>query len=319
MKSNAVCTFPHLFARKWWDWMPWSWLFIEGLVHASLISCGVKAYTDLPGHQAGFSFQTLLHLNLTDIDLMWVTSGITLPNVCLQLVTETFIINQSLICSLFLGNILSWVDFFFSCLGNPRLGLPGWLSDRESQLPMQETRRRRCWSLGWEDPRRRRCQPSLAWRISWTEEPGGLQSTESHRVRLGWAHSHPSSASVQYNFWRRRPSRIPPLRWMELQSGGRPPAGTAHTERPRRAMWGPGAGRRGTEGSRGWKGSFDGEEPEDKVNCGDSGHSAERPKHDVQVLEGSLVFISGHWASERRWKPVPFRQWCSFFPVIFWD
>ena len=39
--------------------------------------------------------------------------------------------------------------------------------------------------LGWEDP----CEEgmathssSLAWRIPWTEEPGGLQSIGSHRV-----------------------------------------------------------------------------------------------------------------------------------------
>ena len=28
----------------------------------------------------------------------------------------------------------------------------------------------------------------LAWRIPWTEEPGGLQSTGSHRVRHDWSH-----------------------------------------------------------------------------------------------------------------------------------
>ena len=27
----------------------------------------------------------------------------------------------------------------------------------------------------------------LAWRIPWTEEPGGLQSIESQRVRQDWA------------------------------------------------------------------------------------------------------------------------------------
>ena len=34
-------------------------------------------------------------------------------------------------------------------------------------------------SLGWEDPWRKKWQPTpvfLAWRIPWTEEPGGLQS-----------------------------------------------------------------------------------------------------------------------------------------------
>ena len=30
----------------------------------------------------------------------------------------------------------------------------------------------------------------LAWRISWTEEPGGLQSMESKRVRPNWATKH---------------------------------------------------------------------------------------------------------------------------------
>ena len=30
----------------------------------------------------------------------------------------------------------------------------------------------------------------LAWRIPWTEEPGGLQSTGSQRVRLDSTHTH---------------------------------------------------------------------------------------------------------------------------------
>ena len=38
---------------------------------------------------------------------------------------------------------------------------------------MQETWVR---SLGREDPRRRKRQPILAWRIPWTEEANGLQS-----------------------------------------------------------------------------------------------------------------------------------------------
>ena len=48
---------------------------------------------------------------------------------------------------------------------------------------MQET-----WfqSLGWEDPLRKEMANHsriLAWRILWTEEAGGLQSTGSQRVR----------------------------------------------------------------------------------------------------------------------------------------
>jgi len=39
--------------------------------------------------------------------------------------------------------------------------------------------------LGGEDPLRRRWQPTpvfLAWKIPWTEEPGGLQSMGSQKV-----------------------------------------------------------------------------------------------------------------------------------------
>ena len=46
---------------------------------------------------------------------------------------------------------------------------------------MQET-----WvqSLGWEDPLEKEMAPHssiLAWRIPWTEEPGGLQSVGSQK------------------------------------------------------------------------------------------------------------------------------------------
>ena len=48
---------------------------------------------------------------------------------------------------------------------------------------MQET-----WvpSLGWEDPLEKEMathSSTLAWKIPWTEEPGGLQSMGSQRVR----------------------------------------------------------------------------------------------------------------------------------------
>ena len=42
------------------------------------------------------------------------------------------------------------------------------------------------WSLGWEDPLEKRTAAHssiLAWRIPWTEEPGGLQSMGLQRVR----------------------------------------------------------------------------------------------------------------------------------------
>ena len=54
------------------------------------------------------------------------------------------------------------------------------------------------WSLGWEDPLKEHVATHssiLAWRIPWTEEPGGLPSTGSQRVGHDWsdlvrAHTH---------------------------------------------------------------------------------------------------------------------------------
>ena len=48
---------------------------------------------------------------------------------------------------------------------------------------MQETRVQ---SLSWEDPLEKEManhSSTLAWKIPWTEEPGGLQSMGSQRVR----------------------------------------------------------------------------------------------------------------------------------------
>ena len=45
------------------------------------------------------------------------------------------------------------------------------------------------WPLGWEDPLEKGMATHssiFAWRIPWTEGPGGLQSTESQRVRHDW-------------------------------------------------------------------------------------------------------------------------------------
>ena len=46
------------------------------------------------------------------------------------------------------------------------------------------------WSLGQEDPLEKETATHssiLAWRIPWTEEPGGLQSMGSQRVEHDWA------------------------------------------------------------------------------------------------------------------------------------
>ena len=51
---------------------------------------------------------------------------------------------------------------------------------------MQETKETQIQSLGHEDPLKEGMEAHstlLAWRILWTEKPGGLQSIESQRVR----------------------------------------------------------------------------------------------------------------------------------------
>ena len=66
------------------------------------------------------------------------------------------------------------------------IALCSLVAQRIKNLPaMPETRVQ---SLGWEDPLEKEMATHssiLAWRIPWTEEPGGLQSTGSQsRTRL---------------------------------------------------------------------------------------------------------------------------------------
>ena len=64
------------------------------------------------------------------------------------------------------------------------------VSQTVNHLPsMRETQ---VWSLGQEDPLEKEMvthSSTLAWRIPWIEEPGGLQSTGSQRVGHDWATS----------------------------------------------------------------------------------------------------------------------------------
>ena len=76
------------------------------------------------------------------------------------------------------------------------------VAQRLEHLPaMQETW---VWSLGREDPLEKEMATHssiLAWRIPWTEELGGVQSTGSQRVRLDWA---TSLALFTFMHWRRK-------------------------------------------------------------------------------------------------------------------
>ena len=56
---------------------------------------------------------------------------------------------------------------------------------------------------GWEDPleKGKAAHSSiLAWRIPWTEEPGGLQSMGSQRVRFDWVTKH-STELIKMGPW----------------------------------------------------------------------------------------------------------------------
>ena len=64
---------------------------------------------------------------------------------------------------------------------NPTLGLPKWLSGKES-TSMKKPQVR---SLGWEDPLQEGMATHfsiVAWRIPWKEEPCSLQSVKLQRV-----------------------------------------------------------------------------------------------------------------------------------------
>jgi len=74
-------------------------------------------------------------------------------------------------------------------------GLPWWLRRYSVLLTMQETW---VWSLGWEDPLEKEMathSSTLAWKIPWTEEHGGLQSTGSQKVGHDWTTSLSLSSS----------------------------------------------------------------------------------------------------------------------------
>ena len=60
---------------------------------------------------------------------------------------------------------------------------------------MQETEETRVWPQGWEGPLKEGFASRfsiLAWRIPWTEEPGGLQSIRSRRIGHDWSDVAPS-------------------------------------------------------------------------------------------------------------------------------
>ena len=78
------------------------------------------------------------------------------------------------------GDYVNWV-WLLTFRGGPVLKIPP---------AMQEPQELLVWSLGWEDPLEKEMATHssvLAWKIPWTEEPGGLQSMGSQRFRHDWS------------------------------------------------------------------------------------------------------------------------------------
>ena len=66
-------------------------------------------------------------------------------------------------------------------------GFPGGAGGQEPPLPMQETEEMRVRSLDWEDPlgEEMAAHSSIcAWRIPWTEEPGGSLGLQKSQIEL---------------------------------------------------------------------------------------------------------------------------------------
>ena len=75
----------------------------------------------------------------------------------------------------------------WSCLGGASAGEPSWQYKRH-EMGFDPWVRKIPWRRAWQTH-----SSTLAWRIPWTEELGGLQSTGSQRVRHDWAnntHTH---------------------------------------------------------------------------------------------------------------------------------
>ena len=97
----------------------------------------------------------------------------------------------------------------------PPSGFPGG-SDGGKEFPVYHAGDW-VWSLCWEDPLKRKMatySSILAWRILWTEEPGGLQTMGSQRIRHDWATFSQSVTHSPSTDAAERVSGTPPASWI---------------------------------------------------------------------------------------------------------
>ena len=107
------------------------------------------------------------------------------------------------------------------------VGVSRWLSDKRIHVPVQETQEAWVWSLGWEDPLEEEMATHssvLAWRIPWTQKPGGLYSPWGHRVRHDSARTHHAPSILRNKKWQMKLKFLPenslPIPFPFLHSGG---------------------------------------------------------------------------------------------------
>ena len=94
----------------------------------------------------------------------------------------------------------------------------GFSGDASGKEPACQCRKQmQVRSLGQEDPLEKEMETHsdiLAWRLPWTEEPGGLQSVGSQRVGHDWA-TEPDWTELAAN----QPQQYPPKKifwWQEI-------------------------------------------------------------------------------------------------------
>ena len=110
---------------------------------------------------------------------------------------------------------LPFLSFCSLTLVLTKVGLPGHASGKEPNCQCRRRKKHGFDSWVWKIPWRRARQPTpiLAWRIPWTEEPGGLQSIRSQRDGHNWSdlvlarprththtHTHTHPTKLPWNF-----------------------------------------------------------------------------------------------------------------------
>ena len=105
---------------------------------------------------------------------------------------ENHVINSMLYSFFKLNLIVSNIFVWNKCYLKYYILSSNWsMAQQVKNLPaMQETQ---IWSLGQEDPLEEEMATHSSlpgWRIPWRENPGGLQSVGSQRVRHDWATKH---------------------------------------------------------------------------------------------------------------------------------